>query len=174
MMTACEGALEAWAKAAVEAVKEFAGTALGIDEVEVKGYQAGVPEGGISSYLAMVSLDQSFRIGLSSNHVGCRKLAAALMSMGPGEEETLDYEDITDAIGEVINIVAGMVKRRMGVSNPTVSLGLPVFSEGGIEPVPHQEVGFVELVIGDVPARVLMIRRAATVGERCSRTRSEG
>lgn len=59
---------------------------------------------------ATVSVDiehQQFQIGILSSVVGCKALTRSLLRLEDGDHVT--NEDVDDAIGEIANIVAGMV-----------------------------------------------------------------
>ncbi len=148
-----------WLDSMVEAMNELAPTTLGFDDVEVKEIKEVFPVGMSGAYIALVSMDSSLQIGLVSEPKGCETLALSLMGMEPGEEE-LSEQDIADSVGEIINILAGMIKRQMAKKINAVNLGLPIFINGHIEPRQRQETGVAEVKIGPVDAQLLVLREA--------------
>jgi CheY-specific phosphatase CheX len=80
--------------------------------------------------------------------------------MEPGEEDDLSDTDVADAMGEVVNILAGMVKSRLSEICCDLNIGLPLFMDGQIEPSINQEAGAVELQLGEIDTQVVVVRQA--------------
>lgn len=110
--------------AIVETFKEVAAVSLGYagainvtensqDTMEVFG--AG---------LNMSSQYGSWRLELLSSFDSRNQLARALLAMEP-EEEDPNEEDAIGAVSEVLNIIAGGVKKRLSHLDPSLKLGLP-------------------------------------------------
>lgn len=64
--------------------------------------------------------DWNGRIVLTCDLEVANQMAAAML--GAPAEETLPHEDVTDAVGEVLNVVGGSVKGALG---GVMALGLP-------------------------------------------------
>lgn len=163
MMDACTTTkVDYWLDIAADAVKEFSATCLGMEEtdVEVVGKDTVPPRGMAGAYLALVSLDDAVQIGFVSDETGCKAISGAMLAMEEDELEELTQSDIKDTMGEVVNIVAGMVKTKMVNINPDLNLGLPIFLTGPVEPLPQQEFGTVQMKIGSSIARVVIIRQS--------------
>jgi len=161
-MNTCKAkTLDIWLEKMAEATKEFSVTSLGLNEEAVKVNKSlnAPPKGMSGAYLTMVSLDDTLQLGMASNKNGCKSISGALMGMTGGEMNALSKEDIVDAMGEVVNIIAGMVKTKMDKINPKINIGLPVFLNGNIQPSHQQEAGAIEIKIGDVETQIVVIRR---------------
>ncbi|MFH2000118.1 MAG: chemotaxis protein CheX [Planctomycetota bacterium] len=165
MMDACMvKGLDFWLDSAAESVREFAVTCLGMDrsEIRILKKESVPPKDKIGAYLALVSIDDSVQIGVVSSKEGCRSITGAMLAMSEEEIEELTRPDIIDTMGEVVNIIAGMVKSKMVNVNPDLNLGLPVFLDGQVEPLPQQELGTIEIRIKDIDVRVIIIRQRET------------
>jgi len=75
------------------------------------------------------------------------------------DTEPLPPADIADALGEIANMVAGGIKRRMAKHDSSIKLGLPFFLHGRIEPLAKQETAITEAMIGPVTAQLLLIKQ---------------
>lgn len=87
------------------------------------------------AYLSLVTPEEPIQVGLVIERPGCQVLAKALLGMEPGDED-LPESDVSDAMCEVINMVAGGLKRRVD-GRMSIVLGLPLFVAG--QPSPNQQ-----------------------------------
>jgi hypothetical protein len=142
-----------WLRIIAESASEVATVALGLDACEIRTQGSLVPEGLIGAYLPLGTNEQPMQVGFLSNPVGCQRLAKALLGMG-AEEEDLTPADLSDAISELANVVAGGIKRRVpgGVE---IKLGLPLFVNGSVQPNEHLVIMTAELQLGLVQAWIL-------------------
>ena len=76
--------------------------------------------------------------------------------MEPDEE--VSDADIADAVGELVNIVAGGVKQRMQDAAGGLRLGLPVFIHGYVQPTQQLEVSLASARIGEVDTHLMALR----------------
>jgi Chemotaxis phosphatase CheX len=156
--------------ALTESASELTRTVLG-----GLGFQALGPSenmaAGNGAYLALVAQEEPVQVGILMDDAGCQRLSKALLGMEAGDED-LPPTDVSDAMCEIINIIAGGLKRRVSPELP-VAMGLPLFVSGHPLPNPHQSVSARALKIGDVSASVLLLtqkpnpvpisRRGATI-----------
>lgn len=147
--------VEDWLKAALDSAVELGSTALGFDQSEQTGQSQSLPV-GLGSYVPMLAPGVSMHIGLVANHDGCVDLARALLGMGP--DEATSEDDITDAIGEIANMLGGGVKNRLVAREPKLQLGLPIFIDGKIQAGAHAETAVGNVSLGTIPVTVLVIR----------------
>lgn len=66
----------------------------------------------------------SFLIGLAGPDTS-RQAIACKMCMMEEEDDNLDPPDVTDALGEIVNVIAGHVKTRLCQTHSSIQLGLP-------------------------------------------------
>lgn len=160
-MTTVKKALNHWLDIMADAVRELAGTSLGVadQEVVLLPETENPGEGSTGAFLALVSDDESIQVGMVSDGAGCRTLSAAFLGMEPEEAVELTGGDIADSMGEMINIVAGMLKVRMAKDQASMNLGLPIYLGGQIEATPQQEVGVWGLRIRDVDVQIIVVRQ---------------
>jgi hypothetical protein len=140
--------------ALVDAASEVASTVLAGASFEAlregRGYGS-----GHGAYLSLVAPEESLQVGLLVEPEGCQVLAKALLGMEPGDED-LPPGDVSDAMCEIINIVAGGLKRRVADNMP-LTLGLPMFVSGHPLPNQQQEVVSRSLKISEVTVSIILL-----------------
>jgi hypothetical protein len=129
---------------------------LGIDGVELLGWHDVPPTGMAGAYIPLLAEDQTLQLALLASPAGCADLARLLLGMEPGE--SVSDADIADAVGELVNIVAGGVKQRMQEATGGLRLGLPVFIHGYVQPTQQLEVSLASARIGEVDAHLMALR----------------
>lgn len=83
------------------------------------------------SCISLARPQGSWNLAVVATEDTCKKMARALLCMEPDEE--VGNEELADAMGEIINIVAGVFKTRLAEREKQVipiSLGLPLFLVG--------------------------------------------
>lgn len=150
-------ALDEWLHTMADAAREIASTSLGFERCEITGQRDNPPEGQSGAYIPVISQEHTLQLALISNKAGCQQIAQALLGMDPAED-ALPAEDIADAVGEVINMVAGGVKRRLITKDPQLQLGLPIFVHGYVEATEVLERAVSDVCLGPVPAHFLVLR----------------
>lgn len=80
------------------------------------------------SSIALTAENGGWNLAVMANGPGCRELTRALFAMEP--DEVPDMEDIADAMGEIANVAAGVLKSSRAEAGQAVQLGLPLFLEG--------------------------------------------
>ena len=149
--------LEEWMNAAVASAEELATVALGFDGSNVVGPRDTLPKDLTSALIALVSDTSSVQLGVASTKEGCQQLARALLCMEPDEDD-LPEDDVSDAVGEVINIVGGQVKRLIGGPDSTMKLGLPLIVHGRFESADNLETSILDLTVGPVPITLFVLK----------------
>jgi CheY-specific phosphatase CheX len=143
--------LSGWMNATVDAASEFSSTTLGAPLATLETSE--LPKDLTGCYVALVGEEGSLQIGLASDSAGCMTLAKALF----GSDDELPEEDVGDALGEIANIIAGGVKKRMTTGQVPLALGLPIVMEGHIRLTERQQVAQLDVSLGHVPTRLLLI-----------------
>ena len=145
-------ALDAWLSATLDAASEFATTTLeaALESVD-KGDGLALDLTGC--FVALVGEEGSLQVGLASDAVGCQTLAKALFA----SDEDLPDTDVSDALGEIANIIAGGVKKRMATLQLPLSLGLPIVMEGHLRLTERQQMAQMDVRLGKTPARLLIV-----------------
>lgn len=163
-MMEIDPSLKAWLDALAASTDELATTTLGFEGCQVEELlpQIPYPPPTAGAYLAMVGNEQTLQLAIVSDMQGCRLLSGALLGM-VGDEDGLGETDIADAMGEIINIVAGGVKTRMAGSDKGFKLGLPMFIDGHVEPVKETEQAAQRVTLGSIRAYLLTLRQKRTV-----------
>jgi hypothetical protein len=80
-------------------------------------------------------------VGLSSDRAGCEALSAAMFQVSKDE---VDDEMLSDALRELVNMTAGLLKNHMRLEQ---LLGLPRIVPSGQPPVPPPPPGMHHLVL---------------------------
>lgn len=105
-----------------------------------EGDPVGAMEGDTRA--ALITLVGEFgrvQLGLATSERGSREIAGHLLGMEADDPELVP-DNIEDAIGELMNILAGHVKQLDASLLQAAELGLPLVVEGHIKPTPHQEL----------------------------------
>ena len=134
---------------------------LGLGGVEPVTKGATPPAGMEGAYLGLISSSGSYQIGLASTRDGCQALARSLLALESQSE--LPASDVADAACEIVNILAGGVKRRlMEQGAQQVVLGLPTFFHGAVQPTERLGVAVAEVRLGALPAALLVVHPRAS------------
>jgi hypothetical protein len=147
-------AVSDWVAAMADASTELA-LSLGIDGVELLGWHDVPPTGMAGAYIPLLAEDQTLQLAMLSSPAGCADLSRLLLGMEPDED--VSDADIADAVGELVNIVAGGVKQRMQGSS-SLRLGLPVFIHGYVQATQQLEISLASARIGTVEAHLMALR----------------
>lgn len=146
-----------WLDVLMSVTKEFAVDTLGFESYETKGRKDGPPDPGIGTYIPLVGASASLEMGIVSTDQGCRHLSGALLGMDSAESENMGEDDMVDAFGEIINIVAGVVKQRVNEEDSTFNLGLPILVKGQIRAMEHQRTAVADVVTGNIPVQLVVV-----------------
>ncbi|HVY27761.1 MAG TPA: chemotaxis protein CheX [Polyangiaceae bacterium] len=139
-----------------DAVGEVAATVLGgVPVAAAPAVENLDPASCHGAYLALVAQEEPIQVALLANAAGCQTLSKLLLGMDAADEDLPDA-DVSDAMCEVINIVAGGLKRRVS-AELKVTLGLPLFVAGPLMPNQMQQVHGSALSLGDVQVVVLLL-----------------
>jgi hypothetical protein len=144
--------IQSWLDATLASAIEFSETTLGMGLSDPDPAQR-LPENLTGCFVALVGQDESLQIGLASDTHGCQVLARALFA----SDEELSESDVTDALGEIANIMAGGVKKRRSENNSNMVLGLPIIMEGHVRISDHQRMAHLDVALGEVPVRLLVV-----------------
>ena len=145
-----------WIGAAEAAVTEVATTALACGSVHSATGSDRAPQSLFGAYVPLVAAGCQVQIGVVAEWEACQALARALFGMDPGAELEAD-SDVSDALGEIANMVAGCVKTRMNERTPGLNTGLPLCVTGHVEPSAGAEHASVALYFDDVLASVRVL-----------------
>lgn len=147
---------QSWLDTVISAAGELAETTFG-SEIETPECSKGVPHGLEGSLLPIQHGGEVLQFGVFASHDGCVDLTRALLQME--EDEECDEEAIPDAVGEIVNILAGIVQRRLAESGGlSISLGLPVYVRGEIFPPHKSEAVSAALNLGPAQANLVVVR----------------
>jgi CheY-specific phosphatase CheX len=148
----------AWLEAAVHAVGGIAATTFGIEgavEMVAAGEQATSCD--CTACIALVGEEVAIQLGITSSKDGCQALVRSMLCREP--DEPLEEADITDAMGEIANILAGQVKTDMASRGLSMNLGLPIFLHGTIELTDALDVSTGHIRIGDIPIILTILKK---------------
>lgn len=146
---------ESWLDAVVAAAGELAETTFG-SEIDGEERTSSFPKGLEGSLLPMQHGDSVIQLAVLASHDGCVDLTKALLQMEDGEEP--DDDSIPDAVGEIVNILAGIVQRRIAEGGgPTISLGLPVYVRGDIYTTHKSHTAAANLDLGPARANLVVV-----------------
>lgn len=143
-----------WLRATTDSLVEVVDTYFEVDSmVEARFDDSGGAKCG--AIIGLVSEQNSVQLMLMATRRGSEVLAKALL--GFEQEERIETGDLADAIGEIVNIVAGMVKTVLNDQDDQLQLTLPTFVEGTLEPLGGQTATYELLRMGPVDTKVIVI-----------------
>lgn len=108
------------------------------------------------AYVALLSVDVQMQIGIAAARRDCRRLAGALLMMETDDPELTDAV-MADALGEIVNILAGALKQMMDGRYQGLTLGLPTTIHGHIAPTERQELTVVGVQLGDIQSNLVLL-----------------
>lgn len=144
-----------WIEVATKCVAEVAAASLS-REFEVSP-DASTPPGACGSVVSLASGSNVSAVMIASTPEGCREIAGAMLGMDATEAQELSHGDVRDSIGELVNIVVGAMKSAMAGEDPELSLGLPLFIEGNMDPDRHARTQLAVGTVGGTPCVVSVV-----------------
>ena len=144
-----------WLDAALDATEELAKTVLGCSDFCVGERDTPKTENLTCAYIPLISRSQAFQLGFAATRDSCEALTKNLLGME--EDEDAGELDVADAVGEIVNIVAGGVQIRLADSALVIELGLPILTNGGIYALPTQETVGAEVKMDAVDAVIVLV-----------------
>lgn len=106
----------------------------------------------------LVSDLEPVQVGVFASTRGCEELARGLLGAGPSEP--LTRAEIVDAVGEIVNMLAGNVKSRVARYATHAALGLPAYIHGPIELQSRQAMELVQAIVGGTDLFVVVLHPA--------------
>jgi len=148
--------LSQWRTAVEGAASEIASYALSFPDAIVRdpvGLERTVSL--IGAHIPLVGDGSAYDLALVSSPEGCKALARAILCMAP--DAPVRDAEVADAIGEIVNMLGGGVKRRMsGAGAADLLLGLPIFMHGYIQPTERMTVTCLPTKLGTIETIVLI------------------
>ena len=143
-----------WREAVKGAAEEIARNALGFPGAMVaEPVNIEQTANMVGAHIPLIG-SQAFELSLFSLREGCSQLATAVLGMNA---EELPPGTIPDAIGEIINMLAGGVKRRLASNGGDLELGLPVYVNGNVELASRQSAVTFPVQFGPIQTFVLIL-----------------
>lgn len=152
-------AITEWLVELEGAMLEVATAALGFPDAEIieKGLKVTDNLGG--AYLSLTGDIDTVQIGVTTDPEGFQRIAKALLGMEPTDED-LTAPDMADAVCEVVNVLAGIIKRRIQGKLSRLALGLPIFVRGGVQTTDRMSIIASKFRFGDILASIVIIQPA--------------
>jgi hypothetical protein len=148
-----------WMQVIQQTACEVATVALGFEEC-VKGREnVEIGSGLCGAYLPLSTTTEQIQVGLLADDAGCQALAKALLGMEQAEPD-LSVPDMSDSFAEIVNLLAGGLKRRLE-GRVDLKLGLPLFVSGVVRANSHITILATELRLGSVEVVVLLVMPSA-------------
>jgi hypothetical protein len=144
-----------WRSAVEGAATEIATRALSFPGVVVHdpvGVERSVAM--IGAHIPLVGGGQAFDMALVSSAQGCEALSRAILCLDP--HPAIRDVEIADAIGEIVNMLAGSMKRRLAGHGAHLALGLPIFVHGHMQRSDRLSVITLPVRFGPVDTMVLI------------------
>lgn len=144
--------MDPWLQIVSESAHDLAVTALECEIVVEEGGEYATTRETLGCAIALEATGLHLQIGLTSDWIGCQALAQTLI----GEAAELPTNDVLDALGEMTNIVAGGVKKRVALKYPAIRVGLPSVIKGSLKPVGNQTLARARVRFGAISANLMV------------------
>jgi len=146
--------LSKWRAAVASAATEIATYALQLPGAVVQDpVDAERASAMIGAHIPMMGGGQAFDLAVVALDEDCKALSRAILCMAPGAP--VRDAEVADAVGEIVNMLAGSVKRRMS-GDRDLELGLPIFLHGYIQPSDKLTVVALPTRFGTIETMVLI------------------
>jgi hypothetical protein len=107
----------------------------------------------IGAHIPILGGGQAFDLAVVASAEDCKALSRAILCMAPGAP--LRDAEVADAVGEIVNMLGGGVKRRLS-GERELELGLPIFLHGYIQPTEKLSVIALPTRFGPIETMVLI------------------
>jgi hypothetical protein len=145
-----------WRAAIVSAATEIALYSLMMPGATVGDALDGPDEDGlVGAHIPLLGGAEPIELALVGNAAACRAIAAAMWQLG--DDAAPSQSETADAIGEIVNMLAGSVKRRMKANGVELELGLPIFALGKIVENPRLSILTLPVRFGEISVFVQVI-----------------
>ena len=154
--------IDKWLEWAVKGMKDVVQESLMCNDFELvdNAEKNGSPFG---AWLPIKAGNEPLHIGILSSEEGCTSMTRSLLFMEP-EEDDPSREDMADAVGEIVNIIAGIMQRDLAEKVPVIELGLPIFVAGQVVRHPAQEAANSDVMFDGTLAKVVVLRAQSSAG----------
>lgn len=143
-----------WLLSTIESARDLAQTCfdsdLALEGVEQSCDLVGV----IACFVALVGENMSMHLGIAATEQHGKVLAQLFQ----GEELPLSVDDVADALGEMVNIVAGGVKKRTVAEHSNLRLGLPLVIRGELRATGGEQISHVRARVGGAQIWLVTLR----------------
>ena len=153
-MSTANVSLTQWRAAVEAAAREIATYALSLPGAVVQdpvGIERAVSM--IGAHIPLVGGGAAYDLALVSSPEGCRELACAILYRQGG---TVTDAEMADAIGEIVNMMGGAVKRRLAGHRAELELGLPIFIHGYLQSTDRLAMVALPTRFGTIDTMVLI------------------
>lgn len=113
------------------------------------------------SYISLVSPTNALQVGVLMSKQGCRKLAAHLLGISDHEAAALPDSDVADGVGELVNMLVGLMKTMVQSQDTDLRLGLPMFLFGEVQTGKRASQCGLDCRIGGIPCSVIVVMHEA-------------
>jgi CheY-specific phosphatase CheX len=117
----------------------------------------------MGAYMPLLCAEEEIIVGLISDPQTCQMLAKKFIQAD--DTEVLPNEDMADAVKEIVNVTAGLLKSQLTSSKISIKLGLPFFLEGHIKLTESQESACSQMILAGAEIFLIVIRTSPHVLE---------
>ena len=148
----------AWQSAIRGAVEEIATFALSFRSSAVGGaVEPTAVTGLVGAHIPLLGGPSPLELALVGRPDQCRDLAAAMLQAA--DPSSISEPDTADAVCEILNMLAGSVKRRVSSGDLELALGLPVFVVGHVASTDKIAITPLPARFGAIEMFVLVVGR---------------
>lgn len=128
---------EKWVSAIHESLQTVAYETLGVEEAKITRFESHEADASKirGAYISLVECDCSAPLGLRCSRQDCENLARMMLELG--NDESAQDEDISGTLAEFANIIAGVVKSKVGLAD--LKLGISMVVSGRVTPPTNEK-----------------------------------
>lgn len=155
-----------WVTAIHDSLQTVARETLGVEEADItkSGTHPADAKKIRGAYISLVDGEFSALLGLRGTMHDCEHLARMMLELD--EDDETPEEDVSGTISELANIIAGVVKSKVGLS--TLKLGIPMVVSGRVTPANQQEASSDLVSFGPVQLEIFLLYRRKRVRTRAA------
>lgn len=147
-----------WTAVSLEAFDEVASSMLLSPGMLAGRRCAAMPSDQAGAFIPLVSELGGAQVGLIGAEPDRKRVSGAMLQLDVAEADGLTTIEVADAMGELVNVAAGGIKRRLLERAYPTTLGLPVFLNGQIAATDRVEVQVTDVQIGGMALSIVIAR----------------
>ena len=147
--------------AAESCMRELLPQLLGRPSCELVDATSSIPHAAAGVVLTLRDVGTSLDVFVIADPGAMVALTRGMLQFGEGEDDPGE-DDVADAVGEVVNVLGGLIKEELSAPEDPATMGLPAVMRDEHVPAPGAgQVRSLHFDLGGIPLTVGLVLRAA-------------